>query len=308
MLLQVLGTAAGGGLPQWNCACPGCSGARAHPERRRRHASLAVHAGRGRWYLVNATPDIGEQLEGCAELLPDAARDVRRSPLAGVVLTDAELDHTLGLARLREARDGVDVLATAPVRHAVRERLALGAVLGPYTTVRWRELTGGGVPLDDGSALRVSAVPVSAKRPRYAADPGLGPAGPEPDAATWSVALRLHDTATGATVLYAPAIAAWTDAFEDAARAADVVFADGTFWDDEEPQRAGFSRRTATGMGHLPVTGPGGTAHRLARLPGRCLYTHLNNSNPLGDPHAAQHKQLAEWGLDVAAERMVIEL
>ncbi|MFD9905493.1 pyrroloquinoline quinone biosynthesis protein PqqB [Streptomyces sp. NPDC059063] len=301
MLLQVLGTAAGGGLPQWNCACPGCTGARAHPGRRRRHASLAVRAGTDRWYLVNATPDLGEQIEACPELLPPTGADARRSPLAGVVLTDAELDHTLGIARLREARDGVDVLATAPVRDAVRERLGLAAVLAPYTSIRWRELTEAGAPLDDGSALSVSAVPVSAKRPRYAA-------GAAPEAPTWSVALRLRDTGTGRTLLYAPALAVWSDAFDAAARAADVVIVDGTFWDDDEPRRAGFSRKTATGMGHLPVTGPGGTAQRLARLPGRALYTHLNNTNPLGDPHAEQHKQLAEWGLEVAADRMVIEL
>ncbi|GGR99002.1 coenzyme PQQ synthesis protein B [Streptomyces aureoverticillatus] len=303
MLLQVLGTAAGGGLPQWNCACPGCAGARAHPERRRRHASLALRAGPGRWYVVNATPDIGEQIEACPDLLPapGPAADPRLSPLAGVVLTDAELDHTLGIARLREARDGVDVLGTAPVVGAVRDRLGLGAVLGPYTKVRWRELTGTDRQLNDESAIRVAAVPVSAKRPRYAADLG-------PDDATWSVALSLHDTGTGRTVLYAPALAAWTDAFEKAAREADVVFVDGTFWDDEEPRRAGIGAKSATGMGHLPITGPGGTAHRLARLPGRCLYTHLNNTNPLGDPGAEQYEQLADWGLEVAQDRMVIEL
>ncbi|MFD9074695.1 pyrroloquinoline quinone biosynthesis protein PqqB, partial [Streptomyces lasiicapitis] len=279
----------------------GGAGAPPHPERRRRHASLALRAGPGRWYVVNATPDIGEQIEACPELLPAPGADTRLSPLAGVVLTDAELDHTLGIARLREARDGVDVLATAPVTAAVRDRLGLGTVLGPYTQVRWRELTGTARQLNDESAIRVAAVPVSAKRPRYAADLG-------PDDATWSVALSLHDTGTGRTVLYAPALAAWTDAFEEAARAADVVFVDGTFWDDEEPRRAGFSTKSATGMGHLPIAGPGGTAHRLSRLPGRCLYTHLNNTNPLGDPGAEQHKQLADWGLEVAQDRMVIEL
>ncbi|GAA3141895.1 pyrroloquinoline quinone biosynthesis protein PqqB [Streptomyces rectiviolaceus] len=300
MLLQVLGTAAGGGLPQWNCACPGCTGARAHPERRRRHASLAVRAGDGRWYVVNATPDIGEQIEAAPELHPGPG--ARQTPVAGVVLTDAELDHTLGIARLREAHGGVDVLATPPVLDAVREGLRLDAVLGPYTPVRWRELpVGAGCPLDQESGVTVSAVPLSAKKPRYAANYA--------DASeSWSVALRLREPATGRTLLYAPALAVWSDAFDEAARDADCVFVDGTFWDDEEPLRSGFSTRTSTGMGHLPITGPGGTAHRLARLPGRCLYTHLNNTNPLGNPHAEQHKLLAEWGIEVAAERMVIEL
>lgn len=300
MLLQVLGTAAGGGLPQWNCACPGCTGARAHPERRRRHASLAVRAGEGRWYVVNATPDIGAQIEGATELHPGPG--ARQTPIAGVVLTDAELDHTLGIARLREAHDGVDVLATPPVLDAVRDGLRLDAVLGPYTPVRWRELpVGAECPLDGESGLGVSAVPLSAKKPRYAANS-------DDLSGTWSVALRVRESATGRTLLYAPALAAWSDTFDAAARAADCVFVDGTFWDDEEPVRSGFSTRTATGMGHLPITGPGGTADRLARLPGRRLYTHLNNTNPLGNPHAEQHELLAERGIEVAAERMVIEL
>ncbi|MEU7647092.1 pyrroloquinoline quinone biosynthesis protein PqqB [Streptomyces huasconensis] len=308
MLLQVLGTAAGGGLPQWNCACPGCAGARAHPERRRRHAALAVHTGEdhrpgeGHWYLVNATPDLADQIEATPALHPGTGSDTRRTPVAGVVLTDAELDHTLGLARLREARDGVDVIATAPVREAVRDGLRLDALLTPYTSVRWRELTADpGLPLDDSGAIHVAAVPVSAKRPRYAAGTG-------PEADTWSVALRLTETATGRTALYAPALAVWSEAFEKAAQDADCVIVDGTFWDDDEPVRAGFTDRTATAMGHLPVAGPGGTAHRLARLPGRCLYTHLNNTNPLGDPDAEQHALLAHWGLEVAADGMVIEL
>ncbi|MCX4671381.1 MBL fold metallo-hydrolase [Streptomyces sp. NBC_01381] len=298
MLLQVLGTAAGGGLPQWNCACPGCTGARAHPERRRRHASLAVRAAEGCWYVVNATPDIGEQIEDCPDLRPGPG--ARQTPIAGVVLTDAELDHTLGIARFREAAAGFEVLATAPVRQAVGEGLGLDAVLGPYTDVRWRELTAAGCSLG-GGGLRVSAVPLSGKRPRYAANSTNS-------GDSWSVALRLHDSGTGRTLLYAPALAVWSDAFDEAVRDADLVFVDGTFWDDDEPLRCGFSTRTATGMGHLPITGPGGTARRLARLPGRCLYTHLNNTNPLGNPHAEQHKLLAEWGIEVAAERMVIEL
>ncbi|MEU2288124.1 pyrroloquinoline quinone biosynthesis protein PqqB [Streptomyces sp. NPDC013178] len=304
MLLQVLGTAAGGGIPQWNCACPGCSGARACPERRRRHASLAVRTGEGRWYVVNATPDIGDQIEAHPALHPGPGP--RQTPIAGVVLTDAELDHTLGIARLREA-DGLEILATAPVRRALEERLRLGEVLGPYTDLTWRELPPHGArPLSgdtagpSGHGVRISAVPVSAKRPRYAAD------APEDDA--WVVALRLYDPVTGKSALYAPAVAVWSEALHRAAAEADCVIVDGTFWDDEEPRRTGISSRTATGMGHLPIDGPGGTAGILATLSARCLYTHLNNTNPLVDPTAAQHKQLARLGVEVADDKMVIEL
>jgi len=299
MLLLVLGTAAGGGIPQWNCACSGCAGARAHPGRRRRHASLAVRTDDGRWYIVNATPDIGDQIEARPELHPGPGS--RQTPLAGLVLTDAELDHTLGIARLREA-DGLQVIATAPVRRALLDRLHLGDVLAPYTSLTWRELPSRGAePLDRGaSGLQISGIPVSGKRPRYAAD--------SPDDDAWVVALRLYDPASGATALYAPALAAWPDRFQQAAAEADCVIVDGTFWDDEEPRSAGISERTATGMGHLPIEGPDGTAERLARLSARCLYTHLNNTNPLVDPAAPQHKRLARLGLEVAYDGMVIDL
>lgn len=324
MLLHVLGTAAGGGVPQWNCACPGCSGARAHPRRRRRHASLAVQASDDRWYLINATPDIGDQIEDCPALRPvpepqpvptrgSAAgprAGSRRTPIAGLILTDAELDHTLGIARLREAgADGLELLATGPVREALLTGLRLEAVLGPYTPLTWRELSPERpVPLTEDSAVTISAIPVSAKRPRYAVHlpAAEGDTGPECD--TWVVALLLTDRTTGAKAVYAPALAAWSDALRSAVAEADCVIVDGTFWDDEEPRRTGISTRTATGMGHLPIDGPGGTAERLAPLRARCLYTHLNNTNPLVDPSAPQYKRLADQGIEVAGDGMVIQL
>lgn len=298
MLLLTLGTAAGGGVPQWNCACPGCSGARAHPDRRRSHDSLAVLGhGPSSWLLVNAGPDITDHLETHTELRPGAGEE--RTPVVRVLLTDAELDHTLGLLRLREARH-VEIYATAPVRKALRERLALDTVLTPYTTLTWRDLPPTGRTPAVVAGIELSAVPLSTKRPRYAADAS--------EDATWVVAARLHDPVSGRTALYAPALAAWTEGFAKEAAGADCVFVDGTFWDDEEPRRLGISDRTSTGMGHLPVEGPGGTAERLAQLPARCLYTHLNNTNPLVDPLAPQHGVLRGWGLEVAQDGMVIEL
>ncbi|WFB10947.1 pyrroloquinoline quinone biosynthesis protein PqqB [Streptomyces sp. LX-29] len=301
MLLRVLGTAAGGGLPQWNCACPGCSGARAHPRRRRRHASLAVQAAEGRWYLINATPDIGDQIEEFPELRPGPGP--RQTPVAGVLLTDAELDHTLGLARLREA-DSLRILCTAQVRTALLDGLRLGAALTPYVRLDWRRIGGRDGSLAVDSPLAVSAIPVSGKRPRYAADVPAARGGDD----GWVVALRLHDHTTGRSLVYAPALAAWPDAFQDAVAEADCVIVDGTFWAEEEPLDRGFSTRTASAMGHLPIDGPDGTARRLARLPGRRLYTHLNNTNPLTDPTAPQHKRLEAQGIEVAADGMVIEL
>ncbi|MFG1706544.1 pyrroloquinoline quinone biosynthesis protein PqqB [Nonomuraea sp. M3C6] len=264
MRLQVLGTAAGGGLPQWNCACPGCRGARVHASWRRRHASLAIEVEPDRVYLVNATPDVGEQIESCPWLRPEG----RTSPLAGVILTDAELDHTLGLARLREA-DELEVVATEPVRQAVSGTMAM---LEPYVKLVWRDFAG----------IGARAVPISGKRPRYAAG--------RPDG-EWVSALELGG------LLYAPCLAVWPDGFGGSA---DVVFADGTFLAEEEPLSC--CARTATEMGHLPIEA---TRERLAALDARCLYTHLNNTNPLVDPASPLHAGL---GVEVAHDGMVIDL
>ncbi|WP_433137257.1 pyrroloquinoline quinone biosynthesis protein PqqB [Actinomadura nitritigenes] len=300
MRVRVLGTAAGGGVPQWNCACHGCAAARAHPSWRRRHASIAIEASPGRWYVVNATPDIAEQIEAAADLRPGPER--RRTPVAGAVLTDAELDHTLGLPRLREAA-GLRVVATATVRDALAGGLRLDRVLAPYTTLTWTELPeDGAVPLDGTGSLEIAAVRVSGKRPRYAA--GLDLPGE-----AWSVALHVTDRRAGTSLVYAPALAGWPPALGRALSAADCVIIDGTFWDDAEPHRSGFTERTATEMGHLPITGPDGTAERLAALPAaRRLYTHLNNTNPLVDPGHDGHRALAGMGIEVASEGQVIDL
>ncbi|MFJ9174088.1 pyrroloquinoline quinone biosynthesis protein PqqB [Streptomyces sp. NPDC102360] len=299
MLLRILGTAAGGGVPQWNCACPGCSGARRFPSRRRLHDGLALHGARpDEWFLVNATPDIAEQLESHSDLRP--ADEHARTPVVRAVLTDAELDHTLGLLRLREAAR-IEVWCTRPVRAALEHRLNLTDVLAPYTGLVWNELPSGDARQPARIAgLDVSGVELSAKRPRYAADDDAHPA--------WSVGLRVHDTRSGRRLLYAPAVATWSDALEQALAGTDCALLDGTFLDEDEPRRTGISSRTATGMGHLPILGPAGTAHRLRGTGAHIYYTHLNNTNPLVDPDAPEHTRLAEAELNVAHDRMVREL
>ncbi|NGN63937.1 pyrroloquinoline quinone biosynthesis protein PqqB, partial [Streptomyces sp. A7024] len=156
-------------------------------------------------------------------------------------------------------------------------------------------------PLAPGSSVEISAIGVSGKRPRYAAD--------AKQAGNWVSALDAVDRATGRRLLYAPALGVWPEWLDGAAAAADCVLMDGTFWDDQEPVRAGFTERTATAMGHLPITGPGGTAERLAALDvPRRLYTHLNNTNPLTAPGAAEHQLLDAHGLEVAHDGMVLQL
>jgi pyrroloquinoline quinone biosynthesis protein B len=175
-------------------------------------------------------------------------------------------------------------------------------VLAPYAGLSWTALPSDAPATLDGGLLEVQAIRVSGKRPRYAAEL-------RDDGDAWVVALRVRDRRDGKVLVYAPCLAAWPDDLDRALHEADCVFLDGTFWDDEEPRRSGFSQRTATGMGHLPITGTNGTAERLAALPAtRRLYTHLNNSNPLVHPDDDGHRTLAAAGIGVAQEGALIDL
>lgn len=276
MRVIFLGTAAGGGLPQWNCGCASCDIARGTGLHRTQDC-LAVSGDGEAWYLLNASPDIRTQILRTPRLAPRPGS--RETPLRGVLLTSAELDHTLGIAALREAGT-LTVYATAPVL-AVNPATALAA---HYTTLDPRLVTpGGAVPLAGG--LVAEAVAISGKKPRYASN--------SPDAADWVVAYRL--TGGGRTLLYAPCLASWTDAFAEAIAGADVVVLDGTYFrEDELPGRTG--RQT----GHLPIEE---SLPLLARHPGpRYVYTHLNNTNPAARADTPEHAAVVAAGASIAPE------
>ncbi|MCC3767346.1 pyrroloquinoline quinone biosynthesis protein PqqB [Streptomyces sp. UNOC14_S4] len=297
MRLRILGTAAGGGLPQWNCACPGCSRARAAgPAVWRTQECLAVSASPDAWYLVNASPDIRPQILASPELAPPGG--TRRTPLRGVLLTDGELDHTTGLLALREGA-ALDLFAPAAVVAALTEDFPLRSLLAPYGAARWQTLAGE-LRLDDGR-LRVSVIPVSDKRPRYAA----GSSRPGP----WVVAYRFDDTVTGSAAVYAPSLARWPEELAAALSGARCAILDGTFWSEDEMERMTGHGPGARAMGHLPITGAGGT---LARLRGhtdtRWFYTHLNNTNPAADPASRERSLLTSALVEVAADGREIHL
>lgn len=297
MLLRFLGAAAGGGYPQWNCACRGCRAARSDPSRASPHASVAVSGDGKRWYLVNATPDVHHQITATPELHPGPG--VRDTPIAGVLLTDAEFDHTLGLLILREG-SALTVWATAAVLATLTDDFPVRSLLKDYADVTWEVVEPEvPVPLDDG--LTVTAVPVGDGHPRYVASPRPG------DGAV--VAYRLTDPRTGRTAVYAPAVSRWDGAFEKLVSQADCVVVDGTFWTDDEMVRGGTGNRLGRQMGHLPMTGPDGTATRLAALPARHkIYTHVNNTNPALDPDSAEHRELVELGITIGRAGLRIRL
>jgi pyrroloquinoline quinone biosynthesis protein B len=281
----VLGTAAGGGVPQWNCACGPCTAVREGRLPARTQDAVAVSGDGVRWWLVNASPDIGAQLAATPELAPGPGP--RDTPVRGVLLTDAELDHTLGLAVLRGA-PGLEVYAPAAVRHALAPTRA---VLETYAEWSWHQvdraftLAGG---------LEVTAFPVGDKRPRYAAS-APGP---------WVVAYRFRDPATGGVLLYAPCLASWPEGFDALVAEADVVLLDGTFHAPEEMGTATGEPSGQAAMGHLPITH---SLPRLRRHPStRRVYTHLNNTNPVLDPASPEHAEVAEAGVEVVADGTVI--
>lgn len=295
--IRILGTAAGGGLPQWNCACAECGRARAAgPATWRTQEGLAV-GDAGGWYLLNASPDIRTQILSAPELTPGPGR--RQSPLRGVLLTDAELDHTLGLVALREGT-ALEIYATTPVLDALETGFPVRRLLEPYAGPGWHTVVPGEtIRLGDG--LAVTAIPLGPKRPRYAAHLPAG--------ADWVVGYRIEDQRSGRVLLYAPCLAQWSDAVEAACESAQCVILDGTFYRDDEMALAAGGGATARAMGHLPISGPGGSLERLRRHSGaRRLYTHLNNTNGAANPGSAERSALNLAGVEVAMDGQVLEL
>jgi pyrroloquinoline quinone biosynthesis protein B len=302
MQIILLGTAAGGGFPQWNCWCPTCRVARSDPSRARprSQSAAAVSADGERWFLLNASPDVHAQLG----LLPQRPpQGMRKTPVEGVLLTDAELDHTLGIVLLREARF-LQVAATTAVREILERDSRLLPTTAAFAQIRGIELTGGrptALPYRDGcpSGLTVTAFPVPAGPPRFAAahQPGH------------TVGLLLRDEATGGSAVYAPGCGGIDDTVEDALREAELVLFDGTFWTDEELVTLGISDRTARQMDHLPVSGPGGSLERLAALPARDrVYTHINNTNPMLLEDSPERAAVERRGLRVGVDGMRFSL
>ncbi|WBP84500.1 pyrroloquinoline quinone biosynthesis protein PqqB [Kitasatospora cathayae] len=298
MKIRVLGTAAGGGLPQWNCGCAECAAARRSGAERSQDC-LAVSGDGRAWYLVNASPDLRTQLLAAPELAP--APGTRDTPLRGVLLTSGELDHTLGLLTLREA-DRLTVHATEPVRRALHQAFPVGPLLASYTGSHWHTVTPG-EPVELAGGLRAEAFALGGKRPRYAADlPGEG----RPDRTDWVTGYRFTAADGAACAVYAPGLAEWTPAMDRAVAGADLVLLDGTFSTaDELAERTGGARRSP-GMGHLAVRD---SLPHLARRPGpRYLYTHLNNTNPLARRDPPRAADLAAAVAAVAEDGMLIEL
>jgi pyrroloquinoline quinone biosynthesis protein B len=296
--VRILGSAAGGGFPQWNCHCPTCEaareGVRAQP---RTQSSLAIRGGDGPWFLVNASPDARQQLEALAPGQPDG---VRAPPIAGVLLTDAEIDHTAGLLLLRESRAPVRVFGHEGVGRALRGGYPALPILERYCGVEWQTLEPGQVRPLEGSSLSVVPFEVGGDAPRYLSGS---------DVELQASGFVFSDRAGGGVVTYVPGLARLDDAVITRFAGSDVVLVDGTFWRDDELARLGISERTARDMGHVPLSGPGGTLEALAGLRGpRKVLVHINNTNPILLEDSPEREAVVGAGVEVAYDGLEIAL
>jgi len=296
--VRILGSAAGGGLPQWNCHCRVCEAARA-PGRGalpRSQSSVAVRGTRGPWYLLNASPDLRQQLEG---LPASASNGVRATPVGGVVLTDAEIDHAAGLLLLRESSVPLRVWSTEEVRAALSEGYPLLRMLERYCGVEWSPIEPGRKLGLDGSSLEIEAFETGGDAPLY-----MGPGADGPG----SIGLTVSDSESGASIAYVPALASLDGDTAERLEASECVLVDGTFWTGDELIVLGIAERDAAAMGHLPLSGPEGSLAGLAKLSSRTILVHLNNTNPILLEGSPERLQVEAAGVEVSYDGLEFEL
>jgi pyrroloquinoline quinone biosynthesis protein B len=303
--IRVLGSAAGGGFPQWNCNCRNCAGVRAGTlkARPRTQSSIAVAGHAGGWALVNASPDILAQLQANPILQP--ARAARDTALAGIVLVDGQIDHTTGLFMLREATRPWPVWCTDSTYADLTRGNPILQVLAHYCGVERQRIDLNGAPfaVEGVAGVTWRALPVASKPAPYSPNREAPVPGD-------NVALVISDEVTGRSLLYAPGLGAIEDPVWRAMQSAACVLVDGTFWTDEEMIGLGLSRKRARDIGHLAQSGPGGMLEWLARLPAatRKVLIHVNNTNPILDEESAERGELTRRGIEVAWDGMEITL
>lgn len=292
MQIIILGAAAGGGLPQWNCGCDNCNAARAGRIPAMTQSSIAVSAGDG-WAILNASPDIRAQFAATPALYPTGPRQL---PLRSVLVTNGDIDHVAGLLTLRESQP-FDLFATSAIHAALDANPMMGAV-NPGFVPRRPVVPDQPFTLAPGLSATIFAVP--GKVPLYlegdTVETGL--------IGENTVGVEL--TANGRRALYIPGCADMPDWLRARIDGADALLFDGTLWDDDEMIRTGLGRKTGRRMGHMAardsIAALGGV-----RI-GRRVFVHINNSNPLCDPASPETAQARAAGWHVARDGERIDL
>ena len=303
MRIVVLGSAAGGGFPQWNCNAPTSRGVRTGEVRAkpRTQASLAVSADDERWLLLNASPDFRQQVGATPALWPQTG--LRHSPIEAVILSSGEIDHVAGLLSMRESQPFA-LWAAAPVLSALAANPIFDALNARWVQ-RHRVTPNGAFPIAGpagGLGLTVTAFPVPGKVPLYLEDQAGGDLAGEPDET-----MGLEIAANGARFHYVPGCAAMTPELRARLRGSPLVFFDGTLWRDDELITTGVGSKTGRRMGHMSIDGPDGTVAAFADLDvRRKILIHVNTTNPVLDEDSPERAALAAAGWEVAEDGMEI--
>jgi pyrroloquinoline quinone biosynthesis protein B len=289
----VLGAAAGGGVPQWNCGCPVCRKARTeHPELQSTQASIAISADGDHWFLINASPDLRQQLIATPQLHPKAG-ELRHSPISGVILTNGEVDAVAGLLSMREGWP-FTIYAHERVLSILRDNSIFNVLNEKNVQRRPIEINEAFEPaLPDGSRSGIEILPFAVPgKSAWYLEGKVHPGGT--DGAGDTLGLRVSDKATGRYFYFLAACAGVTDDLKARLAGASLVFFDGTVWRDDELIAAGLGTKTGQSMGHIAMSGDTGAIASLAGLDiGRKVFLHINNSNP-ALLHASPERKTAE--------------
>ena len=306
MKVKILGSAAGGAFPQWNCACANCSAVRAGAfhGKPRTQTQVAITEGGRSWFLLGASPDLRAQIEATPELHP--REGVRQSPIAGVVLANADVDHILGLLLLRELQP-LRIHATASVRRILREDNSMFGMLQRIPNqIAWSDFATGkqfhlcNVKGED-SGLRCQAWSLSTHYPAYVTAERQSQLAPGEASLGFVI-----EGPSGSRIAYMPAVPQLDEALLQRLDSCNVLLFDGTFWSDDELIRVQGSGQTARQMGHIPVE------EILTKLAGvrrpRKIFLHINNTNPMLDEASPQYRQVRGAGWEVAEDGWQFDL
>ncbi|WP_461482419.1 pyrroloquinoline quinone biosynthesis protein PqqB [Porticoccus sp.] len=306
MKIQILGSAAGGGFPQWNCNCHNCSGVRAGTinAKTRTQSSITLSADGENWILFNASPDIRQQLASFPPLQP--ARQVRDTGIAAIVLMDSQIDHTTGLLMLREGCPH-QIWCTEMVEGDLRSGFPVLNVLNHWNggnhihriPVGERDNS---FVIPQAPALKLTAVPLLSSAPPYSPHRG----NPHPGD---NIGMQVEDLRSGRKLFYAPGLGQIEPHLRPFMENADVLLVDGTLWREHEMILSGVGSKLGAEMGHLPQSGKGGLIEYLDTLAKpRKILIHINNTNPILDEDSPERAELATHGIEVSYDGMSVEL
>ena len=312
MQVKILGSAAGGGFPQWNCACPNCRALRAgtFSGKARSQTQVAISADSKSWFLLGASPDLRTQMESTPELHPQRGDNaIRQSPIAGAVLLNADIDHALGLLLLRELQP-LNAYATLSVRRILTEDNSMFAMLQRVShQLAWNDFAADTTfslcnPCGEDSGIRCRALSLGRHYPAYVSQVR------QEQLSRREASLGvIVESPSGKRLACMPAVPQIDDALLEELDSADVLLFDGTFWSDDELILIQGSGQTAQQMGHVPVSSDAGTLSRLAQLRApRKIYVHINNTNPMLNEDGPEYRQVRESGWEIAEDGWQFEL